>query len=125
MRPVVAFLILILALPALAGDGVLEINQTCAVQTGCFAGDTAGFPVTVTQPGSYVLTENLSIPPAAGPNAVHLSASEVTLDLNGFTITGTAQSGVGILIVADNVEVRNGNIHSFSIAARLTSRSSG
>jgi hypothetical protein len=34
-------LVLALATPALASDGVLEINQTCAVQTGCFAGDTA------------------------------------------------------------------------------------
>jgi hypothetical protein len=26
------------SMPALASDGVLEIDQTCAVQTGCFAG---------------------------------------------------------------------------------------
>jgi hypothetical protein len=26
---------------------VLEINRTCAVQTGCFVGDTAGSPVTI------------------------------------------------------------------------------
>ena len=42
-------LFLVLATPALASDGVLEINQTCAVQTGCFTGDTAGFPVTIWQ----------------------------------------------------------------------------
>jgi hypothetical protein len=36
-----------LAAPALAVDGVREINQTCAVQMGCFVGDTAGFPVTI------------------------------------------------------------------------------
>ena len=40
-------LLLTVAAPALAVDGVLEVNQTCAVETGCFAGDTAGFPVTV------------------------------------------------------------------------------
>ncbi len=32
---------------AWAVDGVLEINQACAVNTGCFAGDTAGFPVII------------------------------------------------------------------------------
>ena len=53
------FLLFALATPALAVDGVLEINQTCAVQTGCFAGDSPGFPVTITQPGSYRLTSNL------------------------------------------------------------------
>jgi len=32
---------------AAAVDGVLEINQTCAALSGCFPGDTAGFPVTI------------------------------------------------------------------------------
>ncbi len=51
-------LILALATSAFATDGVLEINQTCAVQTGCFAGDTAGFPVEIDVAGSYRLTSN-------------------------------------------------------------------
>ena len=38
---------LALAPMAYAVDGVLEINQTCAVNTGCFAGDAAAFPVTI------------------------------------------------------------------------------
>ena len=42
-------LTLVLALPVLAVDGVLEINHTCAVQTGCFSGDTPGYPVTITE----------------------------------------------------------------------------
>ncbi len=33
-------------LAARAADGVLEINQACAA-AGCFAGDSAGFPVTL------------------------------------------------------------------------------
>ena len=55
------FLLLALAAPALAVDGVLEINQTCAVQTGCFVGDTAGYPVTIYSKtgGSYRLTGDL------------------------------------------------------------------
>ncbi len=32
---------------ALAADGALEINQDCAA-VGCFSGDTAGFPVSIT-----------------------------------------------------------------------------
>ena len=43
MRILAPLLLLTLAIPAFASDGVLEINQTCAVNTGCFAGDTAGF----------------------------------------------------------------------------------
>ena len=36
---------LILASAAGASDGVIEINQACAENTGCVAGDSAGFPV--------------------------------------------------------------------------------
>ena len=48
-----------------AGEGVLEINQACAVNTGCFPGDTALFPVIIQgamAPGSYILTSNLVVP---------------------------------------------------------------
>jgi hypothetical protein len=38
MLLLLTLLFLTLATPALAVDGVLEINQTCAVETGCFAG---------------------------------------------------------------------------------------
>ena len=29
-------------IPATAADGILEISATCAAQTGCFPGGTAG-----------------------------------------------------------------------------------
>ena len=62
----ILLLFLTLTAPALASDGVIEINQTCAVQTGCIdnsggIGDTPGFPVTIEIPGSYVLTSNLVV----------------------------------------------------------------
>ena len=60
LLPLYTLLLLAFAGPALAVDGVVEINQTCAVNTGCFAGDTPGFPVTITVAGSYRLTSNLS-----------------------------------------------------------------
>lgn len=42
---------------AVAADGELEINQACAGSSvGCFPGDSAGFPVSITQPGSYRFT---------------------------------------------------------------------
>jgi hypothetical protein len=79
---------LLLATSSWAGDGVLEINQTCA-EVGCFPGDEAGMPVTIDrgQPGSYRLTSNLFTP---DPNetVIQISDSHVTLDLNGFSISG-------------------------------------
>lgn len=79
-------LVLALSGPAFAADGVLEINQACATQTGCFAGDPAGFPVTITQAGSYRLTGNLVVP--ANTTAIRIDTENVTLDLGGFAVKG-------------------------------------
>ena len=54
-------------------------------------------PFTITQPGSYYLTTNLTV---SGGNAITIAANGVTLDLNGFTISSTANpaSGTAVLI---------------------------
>lgn len=81
---------------ALASDGVLEINQACAA-VGCFPGDAAGFPVTIGrgEPSSYLLTSNLlNLDPDV--SSIVIQDSHVTLDLNGFAISGpTVCTGVG------------------------------
>lgn len=89
MRPKLTLLLsLVLAGPALAVDGVIEINQVCAVQTGCFPGDAAGFPVTLSNTsGSYRLTSDLSVSTNSAV-AIEITNSRVTLDLNGFSIVG-------------------------------------
>lgn len=91
MRPILILLLLTLATPALAVDGVLEINQACAVLTGCFQGDAAGFPVTISSPGSYRLTSNLTQIIEEGQsqdaNFIDISTSGVSLDLGGFEIS--------------------------------------
>ena len=45
-----------------ADNGVLEINQACAVHTGCFSGDDPGLPVTIDSSAgrSYRLTSDLT-----------------------------------------------------------------
>jgi len=78
--------------PGHAVDGVFEINEACAVNTGCFSGDTAGFPVTITAAGSYRLTSNLVVPNAI-TNGINVNASGVSIDLNGFGIIGSACVG--------------------------------
>lgn len=109
------FFVLAFTGPVLAIDGVLEINQACAVHSGCFAGDTAGFPVTISASGSYRLTGALAVP--ADQHGIVLSADEVTLDLGGFAIVSAGgpllRSGVRI---GDQLraEVRNGLIRGFS-----------
>lgn len=68
-----------------AANGVIELSQTCAVETGCFAGDTAGFPVTITTAGSYILTSNLVLP-NDDTDGIRISTSNVGIDLNQFSI---------------------------------------
>lgn len=118
--------LVLLYLPSLslADDGVLEISQTCAVVTGCFAGDTAGFPVTIAAAGSYRLTSNLVLP-SYDTDGIRISTSDVGIDLNRFAIITAAcldqnsicrpnsGSGTGIETTSTNsrgISVRNGNV---------------
>ena len=72
---------------AVAADGVYEINQACALSTGCFLNDAAGFPVTITASGSYLLTSNLVVADV-DTNGIEVSEKGVTIDLNGFAVSG-------------------------------------
>jgi hypothetical protein len=83
------------AAPAVASDGVIEIDQASAEKTGCAAGDAPGFPVTLSLPGSYRLTGDFAVP-TADTTAVQLIAGPATLDLGGFSIRGVACSGVPV-----------------------------
>lgn len=68
-------------------------------------------PFTISASGSYYLTGNLSV---SSGNAINLNASDVTLDLNGFTISSSASpaSGSGILLASSlrNITITNGHI---------------
>ena len=94
MRSMLILFFLLLATPAFAVDGVLEINQTCAVQTGCFAGDAAGFPVTIDGSAgkSYRLTTSLIVPDE-NTNGIDVRAPWVSIDLNGFEIVRSGCEG--------------------------------
>ena len=84
---------LAIATPATGSDGVIEINQARALAGGVTPGDSPGFPVTISQPGSYRLTGNLDVTVAADPkntDAIDVTADNVTIDLNGFSILGPA-----------------------------------
>jgi|694.fasta_scaffold36160_2 hypothetical protein len=66
---------------------------------------------TITAAGSYYLIANLDV---ATANGVTISASHVTLDLNGFTISSsvTPANGIGISagIAFSNITIRNGKV---------------
>jgi len=109
--------ILWIASASLAADGALEINESCAVQTGCFAGDAIGYPVTISQPGSYVLSSNLVISDV-NQTVILVSADQVSIDLNGFAIIRSTcigaisscrpTTGTGTGIDVDDINSRSG-----------------
>ena len=67
----------------------------------------------ISAPGSYVLGGNRSTNGAA--NGIEITAPDVTLDLNGFTLSQTGAGAVSGIYVAsaDNLEIRNGSIQNW------------
>jgi parallel beta helix pectate lyase-like protein len=104
-------------------DGVVLIDQNRALAGNVTPGDAPGFPVSITRPGSYKLSGNLTVGDVNAQGIV-ISADHVTIDLNGFAILGPATcsptcsvstAGIGITtaLTAEkrvNITVRNGTI---------------
>lgn len=103
-----------------AVDGVFLITQNLVNASG-------GFPYTISQPGSYRLASNLTVPDA-NTTAILVVTDNVTVDLNGFSIMGpvvctgtpatcSPANGVGSGVEASgarNVTVMNGTVRGMS-----------
>src|SRR5262245_29396466 len=89
MSKLFVLIVLVASIPAFAGvkgtDETVLINQASVQAAG-------GFPFIISQPGSYKLIGNLVVP--ANTSGILVQSNDVTLDLNGFSITGA--------IVCDN-----------------------
>ena len=87
---------------AYGADGQIKITQPDS------------FPVVIDQPGSYVLTSNITL--STDANGIVIDASNVTLDLNGHAIIGPGGSGSGNGIYAysrHNITIKNGTVRDF------------
>lgn len=80
-----------------AEDGVVDIDQARALAGGVTPGDNPGWPVLITKSGHYRLTSDLVVAAPQTGRVISISADNVTLDLNGFTIQGpnTCQRNAG------------------------------
>ena len=86
---------LVLTLPFLAAGALAAEGRTPVWASGTLLGAD----------GKYVVTRNI----AGGAGAVILiGASNVDLDLNGFTLTGAGSPVISVLAGADHVTIRNG-----------------
>ncbi|MFK7898497.1 MAG: right-handed parallel beta-helix repeat-containing protein [Myxococcota bacterium] len=132
-RPIAVFSLALIGLilgpiTALAGPGAIEINQTCATQTGCFVGDAPGFPVTPTAstPRSLRLTSDLIVsdPFTTAIDFAGAFGGSFRFDLGGFEIRGPVTctptctpSGDGVGVLADDLAqltVENGAIRGMT-----------
>ncbi len=71
------------------------------------------FPITISQPGSYYLTGDIT--GVSGKDGIHINAHDVTLDLNGFTVSGVAGSYTGVYTDGWNDTVRNGSVNYWGL----------
>ncbi len=82
---------LLVAAAALGAGGaraqVVTIDPAKALAGNVTPGDAPGYPVTLSQPGSYRLMAHLVVPDLA-TTAVHIVSPGVRLDLNGFELRG-------------------------------------
>lgn len=87
------------------------ITQTKAIAGNVTPGDSPGFPVTLTQPGAYVLGSNLSVP--ANAVGIGVNNNNIDIDLKGFTITGNGVGGWGIASPYGEGSIHDGTITQF------------
>jgi hypothetical protein len=107
---VVAFVVL--STPAIAADGQIVITQAKANAGNVTPGDAAGFPVKLSQPGSYILASNLT--PPAGKGGITIASNDVTIDMNGFRLNGASVATTGISGGAfESATIRNGTVAGF------------
>jgi hypothetical protein len=80
-------------------------------------------PLNITQSGSYYLTESVTYTPPPNPaalvkDAILISADNVSIDLNGFSLSGPGkdqENGIGINAFGlyKNLTVKNGTVQGF------------
>lgn len=95
-------------------DAKLDARTEPRIAIETLAGDASGLYV-INTPGSYYLRGNLSV---ANPTlaAIRVTAPNVTVDLNGFTVTGAGRgvaNAAGIQLFQPGTRVVNGVITGF------------
>jgi hypothetical protein len=101
---------LMFSAPAFAVDGQVLINQATVMAMG-------GFPYNITQPGSYKLSGNLVV---TGTDGIDVHTNNVTIDLNGFAISGPVTcfgsgSGIGCGPLVSPAGIRGLNVSGITI----------
>lgn len=76
----------------------------------------SAIPFTITAPGSYYLTNNVTVAVPDGVGII-IQADDVTIDLNGFTMVGGGGGtayGIRAAVTQQNICIRNGTVRGFA-----------
>lgn len=86
----------------------------------------SGLPFKITKSGSYILGGNLAVTTKT-TSGILVNANDVTINLNGFVISGVGGSSTGVGIdasAATGVIIANGTITGYGVGIKLNSTSS-
>lgn len=118
---------------AIHAEGPIQIDQAAALAGNVTPGDAPGFPVTLSEAGSYLLVGSLdlsSICPAT-THGIEVTKHNVTINLNGFEIKGCVTCHghecsdvgtpppAGIYSTESDVTVQNGILQQMGVGVRL------
>jgi parallel beta-helix repeat protein len=94
---------------------LLQVEPRTPVDSVHTPGNSAAEFV-ITNAGSYYLTTNIAVNTGIGINGIEIATNNVTLDLNGFSLTGFSTSGYGIYLFGgcSNIVVHDGSISGWN-----------
>jgi len=89
------------------------ISFTLIATIGLAQTAITSLPYSITTSGSYYISGNLT----STGNGISITASDVTIDFGGYTISGNGSSGYGVYPGGtgySNIEIRGGGVRSFA-----------
>ncbi len=109
---VVTILGIFITLPAWAQNEIV-ITQAKALAGNVTPGDAAGYPITLSQPGAYILGSNLEVP--LNQIGIYANANNIDIDLNGFRLNGGNAAYHGVVSGYSESRIHGGVITQFKI----------
>lgn len=100
---------------------VLLVAQSSVYAETLSCNPISALPATISQPGTYCLTQNMYYSPTSGA-AITITSNNVVLDFNGFSISGLNSATLATGVLGSNVSgvhVRNGQINLFLVGINL------